>query len=190
MAIVDIQNPSAPTGAGIFHGDWYADAISVHGETAYVSFGSHAIRIIDVSNPDNPMERGWFDTGYYAYDLASTGSLFMVADGRDGVYVIRNDLLEGDHFEGEFPQSLTLIECYPHPVRDYATFRYSLPHDGRVTISIHNLAGQVVTMFGENHRSAGWHELTWNSSTQPPGVYFCALSDGTEMMTKRVVVVR
>jgi len=45
--------------------------------------------VIDVSDPTNPFEAGYFDTGGDAWGVAVSGCYVYVADGSDGLYILR-----------------------------------------------------------------------------------------------------
>lgn len=100
----------------------------------------------------------------------------------------------GNEEQGEFPQGVTLAQPYPNPTRGEATFRWSLPSAGHVTIKVYDLLGREVVRLADNQATEpGWHEMRWTASLAS-GVYIAQLraESGQEAVTrtKRFMVIR
>jgi hypothetical protein len=77
----------------------------------------------------------------------------------------------------------------PDPVRTRATLTFTLPHAGRVHLTLHDVQGRVVATLADGLREAGEHHVTLESGALRGGLYFARLttSDGTR--TQRIAVV-
>jgi len=80
------------------------------------------------------------------------------------------------------PESYLLSQNYPNPFNANTTIRFATPIDGKVSLKIYNVAGQLVREFSE-FKNAGYHSLTWdgnNSNGQKvsSGVYLYKLQVG------------
>ena len=64
------------------------EGLTVVGSYAYVTNGSHGLRVIDISNPAAPAEMGFCDTPGYAGAVAVAGNYAYVADGFSGLRII------------------------------------------------------------------------------------------------------
>ena len=90
---------------------------------------------------------------------------------------------------GRPPGSALAISLGPNPARDVLTVRATLPGEGTARLSLHDLAGRLVT--GRELRGAGPHaEQIDGLGALAPGVYLLTIAQGTEMRTARVAVIR
>jgi hypothetical protein len=77
----------------------------------------------------------------------------------------------------QLPERMSL-HISPNPFNPLTTLSFDLPEAGQVHMSIFNLAGQRVAQLVDGYREAGRHEITWDASGLPSGVYLVTL--GTE----------
>ncbi len=82
------------------------------------------------------------------------------------------------------------LSVYPSPATDSMTIDYTLPEDGPVTILLYDLSGRRVSTLLDENVTAGRHELSYDASTLPPGVYLTHLETDTGTLTRRVVITR
>ena len=88
------------------------------------------------------------------------------------------------------PTKYLMSQNYPNPFNATTQIRFALPEDGRVTLSIYNLAGQMVKTY-EEFMTAGYRTITWdgtNSKEQKvaSGVYFYRLKVGDYSDVKKM----
>ena len=88
-----------------------------------------------------------------------------------------------------------LVRVEPNPFRSKTTIRYALTSRGDVTIAIYNLLGQEIKTLVDEHKSAGFHQVTWDGKDNegrqhPPGIYFLQVKTQTETRTEKLVVLR
>ncbi len=76
----------------------------------------------------------------------------------------------------------------PNPARDGATFEYSVPAPGRVTLELYDVSGRRVAMLVQGHRTAGRHTSEWRVGERAPGLYFSRLTTGGRTLVGKVVV--
>jgi len=107
------------------------------------------------------------------------------ADGR----VSRFGPTEAVTVPGETPE-LALYAAYPSPSREVVNFAYSLPADGRATLSVYDLSGRRVATLLDSELTAGRHEVSWNCTEIPSGVYLYRLETNARSLTRRLVVSR
>lgn len=86
-------------------------------------------------------------------------------------------------------------EPYPNPARDQATTIYSLSKRVAVRIDLFDAAGRHVRTLIDQIESAGAHEAAWdgtgdNGAAVTPGIYFARLRLGSEVATRKLVVIR
>ena len=95
----------------------------------------------------------------------------------------------------EAPRVPLLSANRPNPFSGTTRLSLTLPHEGVVRVSIHDLAGREVTLLEHGHRQAGTLVLTWDgraaNRSVGSGMFFvrAELPDGT-ILTRKVLHVR
>ena len=137
---------------------------------------------------------------YGLYDNA----LVMVSDIiRGGVTVIGATTVEGlqaiamrDDIEvdvltdGQTPAEARLFQNYPNPFNPRTTIEYAIPHTGFVTLKIYSTLGQEVATLVSEEQGAGRFHAVWDAAGFPSGVYFCRLSAGGYVETRKLVLTK
>ena len=75
----------------------------------------------------------------------------------------------------EVPKEIQLDQNYPNPFNPSTVIPYAIPFDGRVTVTVFNLMGELVTTLVSEREHAGIHEAVWNAANQPSGIYISQL---------------
>ncbi|KAA3658465.1 MAG: T9SS C-terminal target domain-containing protein [Calditrichaeota bacterium] len=88
------------------------------------------------------------------------------------------------------PTGFTLEQNYPNPFNPETTIRYSLPHNAQVKLQIFNILGRQVATLVDAQQSAGTHTLIWNATNVASGVYFYRLNIGSDVQTKKMMLLR
>ncbi len=83
-----------------------------------------------------------------------------------------------------------LHQNYPNPFNPTTTFEFSIPISLFASLSVYNLLGERVATLVEEQLAAGTHSVEWNAADQPSGVYFCRLTTGSFVQTRRLVLLR
>lgn len=73
------------------------------------------------------------------------------------------------------PEEFRVYASHPNPFNSSTVISFSLPEAADVTMSLLNMRGQVVAEHPLGVMSAGMHEVVWDASRQPSGVYFCRI---------------
>ncbi|MCU0331804.1 MAG: choice-of-anchor B family protein [Ignavibacteriaceae bacterium] len=76
------------------------------------------------------------------------------------------------------PIDFELEQNFPNPFNPATTIRISLPANGFVNLSIYNLVGEKVSELVNGELQQGEHNLTFNASELPSGLYIAKLSAG------------
>jgi hypothetical protein len=85
------------------------------------------------------------------------------------------------------------LRLAPSPTTGRVRIEYTLPRDGRVTISLYDVQGRRAGVAVDAHLPAGRHVSTWDASGSravPPGLYFVRLDAGGEQVVRRLAVTR
>ena len=156
-------------------------SVVVLSDTAYVTYGLHGVGIIDVSDPTSPKQIGLYDTGDEATDVFVVGNTIYVADGNDGVYIIRfglpTNIVEEDL---QITKNFVLKQNYPNPFNPSTTIEFTLPVAQRVILEIYDISGQLVKTLIDALKPAGIYKVDWDGTNEAgeqvaSGVYFYRL---------------
>jgi photosystem II stability/assembly factor-like uncharacterized protein len=82
------------------------------------------------------------------------------------------------------------IHTYPNPLSQSTEITFTLPEASEVTLTITDAAGRETPLLRSAWFPAGQHEIAWDASNYPSGVYLCRLSSGGESVMERVVVLK
>lgn len=88
------------------------------------------------------------------------------------------------------PKSAELSQNYPNPFNPETVIRYGVPGDANVQLSVYDLLGQRVRILIDEPKTAGRYEVSFNGSRLASGLYFYKLKIGTEVLTKKMVLIK
>ncbi|MBN2102427.1 T9SS type A sorting domain-containing protein [bacterium] len=92
--------------------------------------------------------------------------------------------------QGIVPDEMTLGQNYPNPFNPRTTIKFGIPEADRVTLSVYNLKGQTIDHLINEHLPAGYHEIPWDGSPFPAGVYFYELRAGDRREVRKLNLIK
>jgi spore coat protein A len=97
--------------------------------------------------------------------------------------------------EGSTPKAVVLGQNQPNPFSTTTEFRFALPAEGQVELSVYNIAGQKVRTIANSVYGAGEHVANWDGKDAlgnpvASGVYFYKLTTGVAAQVKKMVLLR
>jgi len=90
----------------------------------------------------------------------------------------------------QIPEKIALHQNYPNPFNPSTTISFSLPISSDVSLTILNLLGEEVATVASGHHSAGTHNVQWDATGHPSGVYFYKMQAGSYVETRRLILIR
>jgi len=88
------------------------------------------------------------------------------------------------------PNRFQLLGAYPNPFNPTTTIRYGLPIRTHVSLAVYNTLGQRVAELVNGEVEAGYHDVNFDASNLPSGVYFYRLQAGSYVETKKLLLIR
>ena len=90
------------------------------------------------------------------------------------------------------PASLALSQNYPNPFRSRTTFRFALPRDMVVDLTVYNVAGQRVKTLASGVMPLGHHAIDWSGRDHrgarvSSGIYFYRLTTEDKTLTRKLL---
>lgn len=145
-------------------------------------------------------QSGWVNTdivtGYYAqqiFELLGTYPYTTMEDSIDMAFY----LVGGDSAATGIPDNNTsspdrfiLLQNYPNPFNAQTSISFVLPKSQDVKLTVYDLLGRRIEVLLDEHKEAGVHNITFNASSLPSGVYFYRLRAGGVVETKRMVLLK
>ncbi|RJP78809.1 MAG: T9SS C-terminal target domain-containing protein [Candidatus Zixiibacteriota bacterium] len=131
-----------------------------------------------------------WDTSGFAFTKTGVG------DG--GLEAGENWACTGEPFPGEFGERRSVaaipetfaLSISPNPFNPSTAIGYRLPAPGYVSFRVYDTAGREVATLVEGWREAGVHEVTFDGSGLPSGIYYVRLAAGDESQVQKVVLLK
>ncbi|RJP80054.1 MAG: T9SS C-terminal target domain-containing protein [Candidatus Zixiibacteriota bacterium] len=92
--------------------------------------------------------------------------------------------------EAVHPSSFTLHPCFPNPFNPTTALSFELRAASRVSLKVYDTAGREVRTLVNGWREAGNHEVTFDGSGLPSGVYLVRLESGAVSQVQKLVLLK
>lgn len=92
--------------------------------------------------------------------------------------------------EQNLPTEYSLSQNYPNPFNPTTTIRYQLPEGGRTLLKVYNLLGKEMASLIDKEQPAGNHEISFDASQLPSGVYFYRIQVNGFTQTKTMMILK
>jgi hypothetical protein len=119
---------------------------------------------------------------------------------RDGAVEIRNGSFSfvalGGYVTGAgaelplIPLTFEVAQNFPNPFNPSTTIRYAIPRRSFVTLTVYNALGQELEVLQNGEQEAGVHDVRFDATGFSSGVYFYRVQAGSDIHTKRLVLLR
>jgi hypothetical protein len=89
-------------------------------------------------------------------------------------------------------QALTfsLEQNYPNPFNPATRITYSVAVKGMVKMAVYNTLGEMIKVLVSEEKEPGEYSAVFDASGLSSGVYFCRLSSGTFVSTRKMVLMK
>ena len=84
-------------------------------------------------------------------------------------------------------QNSVSFNVFPNPINSNPCIELYLEKETLVQISILDIHGRLVTNIHQQEFHSGKNQMTLNADKLSPGIYFCQLQIGNEVITKKMV---
>jgi plastocyanin len=158
---------------------------------------------IEWRNRDAVSHTSTSDNGVWDSGLLAENQTFTYTFTLEGVYpyhctphpfmvdtiVVGNPTAIGDD-GSQIPVDFDIAQNYPNPFNARTAIEYSLPTDSHVRIVVYNLLGQNIETLVDQSKSAGQHQVVWDASDVPTGVYFYRIEAGDFTQTRKMLLAK
>lgn len=87
-------------------------------------------------------------------------------------------------------RSFVLHPPYPNPFNPSTTIEFSIARSSAVTLTVYDLLGRELETILNEPVDAGRHQVEWNPSNIPSGIYFVTMQARGSAETRKVMVLR
>ncbi len=88
------------------------------------------------------------------------------------------------------PNKFTLEQNYPNPFNPSTTIEFSLSEKNFTKLDVYNVIGEHVKSIVNQELDKGEHEITFNATNLPSGIYFYKLEQGTNTTLKKMILLK
>ena len=88
------------------------------------------------------------------------------------------------------PTNISVKSAYPNPFNPRTKFDISLLENSQVKVQVFNVAGQLNTTIFNGFLNAGDHQMNWDASQYPSGIYLIRTTIGTKVFDQRVSLIK
>ena len=153
------------------------DVIEYNSSFPYSSGASMYLKNITY---DNAVDTSWAmsEVEYGSGDLGTPGRAWD------------DTLSTASNFDFGIPQTFVLYPSFPNPFNPITTIKFSVETFHAMSLRIFDITGRVVATLINGEIPVGNHEITWNASRQPSGVYIVQLSNGKSVQTQKLILLK
>ncbi len=119
----------------------------------------------------------------------------LIDNGNDGTFddslIVTNEVtgIEKNNYVG-IPKEYKLLQNYPNPFNPSTTISFELPQKSEVNLTIYNTLGQVVATLINEVKQAGQHQIVFDASHLPNGVYIYRIKAGSYSAAKKMILLK
>ena len=153
------------------------DVIEYNSSFPYSSGASMYLKNITY---DNAVDTSWAmsEVEYGSGDLGTPGRAWD------------DTLSTASNFDFGIPQTFVLYPSFPNPFNPITTIKFSVETFHAMSLRIFDITGRVVETLLNGEIPVGNHEITWNASRQPSGVYIVQLTNGKSVQTQKLILLK
>ncbi|MBC8214262.1 MAG: T9SS type A sorting domain-containing protein [Candidatus Marinimicrobia bacterium] len=151
----------------------YADVYSMAFFNDKIYFG-----LSDYSAPDNVVVLDDNGTELANYEVGAIPGSFAFFENEAN----NNNQLSTINYQ--------LVSAYPNPFNPKTVISYQLMVNSDIALDIYNVNGQLVETLVNSRKELGYHQVIWNASNQPSGIYFAKLIIGEKSQTQKLMLLK
>ncbi|MDQ7815668.1 MAG: fibronectin type III domain-containing protein [Melioribacteraceae bacterium] len=125
--------------------------------------------------------------------LIKTGVKDFIYDSIINVTCIINGTvsqMDEINFIDFLPKDFSLKQNYPNPFNPVTTIEFSIPRNGRYSITVYNILGQLIKTLAESEYEPGYYKLNFDASGLASGVYIYRLSGLKVNILKKMIILK
>lgn len=106
------------------------------------------------------------------------------------IMVLMPTAVDDDITRQVLPGQFGLAQNYPNPFNPTTTIEFALPTASHVKLEVFNVLGQKTALLVNGPMTAGVHQVEFDASSAPSGIYFYRLTTESTSLTKKMILVK
>lgn len=103
-------------------------------------------------------------------------------------FIITGPTAIGD--DDNLPTEYSLQQNFPNPFNANTTLAFKLPYQSHVNLTVYDIQGRVVELLLNEEMMAGTHQVVWNASDCPSGIYLYKLETENYSETRKMILLK
>jgi len=95
-----------------------------------------------------------------------------------------------EYKDANLPVEFELSQNYPNPFNPSTTLSFAISHSSLVSLKVFDVLGKEIAILVNENKPAGNYEVNFDASKLSTGVYFYQLRAGTNVETKRMILIK
>ncbi|MEX0610260.1 MAG: Ig-like domain-containing protein [Balneolaceae bacterium] len=95
-----------------------------------------------------------------------------------------------DEIFSDVPNSISLEQNYPNPFNPSTNIKFGLPERSDVNLEVYDMLGRKVATILSGPKSAGFHTISFDASQLSSGVYLYRLAIGSEIISRKMLLMK
>ena len=120
----------------------------------------------------------------FVHVLTDTGATYRFA------YEGRASSVDTEEVAVELPNGFALEQNYPNPFNPTTSIAFSLPQTAQVNLTVFDVLGRRVATLVNGQLAAGQHQVRFEASSLPSGMYLYRLSTPTGSITQKMMLLK
>lgn len=113
------------------------------------------------------------------YVATADSGIYQVFDYEVGVLVLPDPAV-----------SFALAQNYPNPFNPETEIQFSVGRSSFVSLRVFDLLGREIATLVNEFKAVGIYTVSWSAAGFPSGIYFCRLSTGRTLQTRKMVLIK
>lgn len=88
------------------------------------------------------------------------------------------------------PTKIALSQNYPNPFNPSTIISYQLPAATLVRLAVYDLLGRELAVLANERKAAGRHEVRWDATGFPSGIYVCRMTAGSYSSARKLILMK
>lgn len=190
LYIVDISNPGSPAKVSsiqVPHSQRHVKTIGSYASTGGTLVSTRNLlqpQVVDIFAPP---------ASNISEDLVFRDSLIYALYGESGLYILRLDTLSTavvDNEKGRSPSTVSLVQNFPNPFNPRTAISFQLSGASFVTLRVYDLLGREVASLVNEKRPPGMYTVEFDGSDLASGLYFCRLTAGEFVQSRKMLLLK
>jgi hypothetical protein len=186
---------------GTWRDGQYIDSLQVWITTVKSPSGGTRTRLATITSlpqGSNVWQYKVFNLNAFSFQKVFVGFRYYMNVTVDGIMVNIDNVFVGNTGfvtssgtqQIQVPSGYELRQNYPNPFNPVTIIEFALPKKEFVNIAVYTPLGETAAVLVDSEFEAGYHEVSFDASNLPGGIYFYKITAGNFTLTRKMSLVK